>query len=84
MAVLNETDRADVWRMYMKILSQERQTINITKQELRAAVDAVDVWVENNAASFNTAIPQPARGSLTARQKAQLLVYVVMRRFERT
>lgn len=84
MAVLNETDRADVWRMYMKILSQERQTINITKQELRAAIDAVDTWVENNTASFNTAIPQPARGSLTARQKARLLVYVVMRRFERT
>lgn len=83
MAVLNETDRADVWRMYMKILSRESQTTNLTKQELRAAVDAIDTWVENNAASFNTAIPQPARGSLTARQKAQLLTYVVMRRFER-
>lgn len=52
----------------------------VNKTDLRAAVDAVDTWVDDNTASFNTAIPQPARGALTTLQKSALLCYVVMRR----
>lgn len=52
----------------------------VNKTDLRAAVDAVDDWVDANQTSFNTAIPQPARNALTAAQKSALLVYVVMRR----
>jgi hypothetical protein len=52
--------------------------------ELRAAVDAIDQWIDDNASSFNSSIPQPARSSLTAKQKARLLVWVVRRRFEVT
>lgn len=54
----------------------------ISKLEFRAAVDAADTWADTNAASFNAALPQPARAALNARQKAALLMFVIRRRFE--
>lgn len=85
MAVLPDPDRFDVWADFMR-KSQTSITLTsdvtgITKAELRAAVDAVDDWVNTNAAAFNLAIPQPARGALTASQKAALLTYVVAKRY---
>lgn len=85
MAVLPDADRKTVWGQFMR---QERITAQLaaavtglTKAELRAAVDAVDQWVSDNSSAFNTAIPQPARGALTAAQKAALLVYIVLQRY---
>jgi len=80
MAQLSSSDRAlvcaDVNRSGSVI-----QGFTILKADLRAAVDAIDTWVDDNSTAFNTAIPQPARGALTARQKAALLMFVVERRF---
>ena len=81
MAVLSEADRRDVWAGYMSANTEEGL---ILKPDLRVAMDAIDAWVDANAASFNTAIPQPARGILSARQKARLLAMVIQRRFERS
>jgi len=53
----------------------------LTKIDVRAAVNAIDQWVSDNALSLNSAIPQPARAALTSEQKAQLLKYVVTRRY---
>ena len=79
MAVLVDADRKTVWADLMRQLTGP---ISITKVDLRAAVDAVDAWVDANAASFNTAIPLPARTALNARQKANILSAVIRRRFE--
>jgi hypothetical protein len=54
---------------------------SITKSQLRAAIDATDDWIEANAASYNSAIPQPARGALSTKQKARLFMMVASRRF---
>jgi hypothetical protein len=83
MAVLSDPERAALWAEFMRA----NENINngagvLTKAQLRAAIDAVDQWCEDNATAFNTAIPQPARGALTSRQKAALLVYVTKRRWE--
>lgn len=80
MAVLSDNDRADCWAQWMR---ESKTAIGgaLTKAELRSAVNAIDQWVSDNASSFNTAIPQPARGVLTAAQKADLLVYVARKRF---
>jgi len=59
-----------------------RDPLPINKVDLRAAVNAIDVWVDSNTTAFNNAIPQPARGALTTKQKANLLLYVVRRRWE--
>jgi hypothetical protein len=78
MAALSDDDRKEVWAELMRSLDCPGA---ITKTDLRAAVDAADAWVDANAASFNAALPQPARGGLTNRQKSALLTYVVQRRY---
>jgi hypothetical protein len=65
----------------MQQLSAAGEPVSIVKADLRAAVDALDTWLNTNAAAINTAIPQPARGALTTQQKARLLQYVVARRY---
>lgn len=82
MAVLPDNDRQALWADLMSELSAARQSVSITKADLRAAVDAADAWADSNAAAYNTAIPQPARGALTAQQKARILLFVIRRRFE--
>lgn len=82
MAVLSDPDRELVCAEFMRTLTPNTETIfGLSKVELRAAVNAADQWADDNAASFNTAIPQPARGAMTAKQKARLLVWVVERRW---
>jgi hypothetical protein len=81
MAVLSENDRALLWAEFMRDRSGARDPLSLTKADLRAAVNAVDDWLNTNAAAMNTAIPQPARGALTTPQKALLLQFVVARRY---
>lgn len=78
MAVLPDGERLAVWAQWMRL---NTAACAITKVDLRAAVNALDDFLENNAAAINTAIPQPARGSLSSAQKAQILAYVALRRY---
>jgi len=80
MAVLSAGDRAIVEGLVNRDASVIAG-IGITKADLRAALDAIDDWIESNSTAFNTAIPQPARGALTSRQKAAALMYVAQKRF---
>jgi hypothetical protein len=82
MAVLSDADRQAIWAKYMARASGRRDDLPLLKADLRAAVDAIDGWVDANATAYNTAIPQPARGALTTKQKAELLLDVVSRRWE--
>ncbi len=78
MAVLSNADRSACWGEAMR---DALGTLPLSKADLRAAVNAIDDWCDTNAAAFNTAIPQPARAALSARQKAALLMIVVSHRF---
>jgi len=82
MAVLGDNDRVTMVQKFAQNMSGTRTAVSIVKADMRAAVNAIDDWVEANASAFNTAIPQPARGASTTQQKAKLLWYVVQRRFE--
>ena len=83
MAVLPDVDRALVSGRWQRDVSARRQAfVGVTKADILAAVAAIDGWVDSNTSAFNTAIPQPARSNLTSQQKAELLLYVVQRRFE--
>jgi hypothetical protein len=83
MAILADADRQQVWKEYQTALGANRDVVGaLTKHDLKAAVDAIDAWVDANSAAFNTAIPQPARGALTTKQKAGLLTLVVQRRYQ--
>lgn len=81
MAVLSTEDRVETWADYMRAASNDGDLLTLTKPDLRAAVNALDDFLNTNAAAINTAIPQPARGALTAAQKARLLVFVINRRY---
>jgi hypothetical protein len=79
MAVLDETARASIWGAYMADESGAHAAL--TKADIRAAVDALDVFFDTNATAINTAIPLPARTSLTLAQKSRLVRYVIQRRY---
>jgi hypothetical protein len=79
MAALSNNDRAQLDAEFQRV-AENIQDLGVTKAELRAAVDAVDDWADANASAFNTAIPQPARGAMTTRQKTMLLMYVILKR----
>ena len=80
MAELSEGDRVICWEKWMRD-NKDAITGALTRAELRAAVDAVDTWLNDNASALNTAIPQPARGVLTTAQKARLTTIVIERRW---
>lgn len=82
MAVLSTNDVQQVQAHYCTDLSTRREAFDLKRDDLRAAVAAIDAWIDANAASLNTAIPQPARAQLTAKQKAELFMRVMRRRWE--
>lgn len=81
MANLSDNDRRDLWAELMSDLSRDRESCSLTKADLRAAVDAIDAWLNTNAAALNSAIPQPARSALTTPQKARILAGVIRKRY---
>ena len=82
MAELLEIDRAYIHKLFMSEESKLRETMSVSKSELRAAIDATDTWIEDNQASFNQALPITARTNLTSRQKTILFMYVTLKRRE--
>lgn len=54
----------------------------MSKTDLVAAVVAADAWATTNAASYTAALPLPFRTTSTAAQKAALLSYVALRRWQ--
>jgi hypothetical protein len=82
MAVLPTNDRIKINTGFQQESSSTYEALALTKADLQAAVDAIDAWADANAASFNSAIPLPARTALTTRQKARLLALVLQRRYE--
>lgn len=81
MAVLTDPQRAAIWSAFMAELSGERTSTNgITKADIRAAIDALDSFMNTNASAINSAIPLPARNLSTA-IKARMLMFVVRQRY---
>ena len=82
---LNENARLQVWAYAMR-RGGLGPLPDVSKQELRAAVDAVDNWIEAASGQaapsvgFNQALPQPFRSQATLSQKTLLLCWVAMRR----
>jgi hypothetical protein len=77
MAVLDDTNRLVAWADLMRSAGCPA---GVTKPDLRAALNAADAWADANAASYNAALPLPARTAMTAKEKAALLMFVIARR----
>lgn len=83
MAVLSNADRAEAWAELMRLGNAFGSSGTLTKADLRAAVDGIDQYINDNAVAINQAIPQPARGALNAAQKAYIVEYVARKRREK-
>ena len=81
MAILTNPQRLALRAGIGHALSERRELFSLTKAQLDAAIAAADDWIEANTAAFNSALPQPARSTLTAAQKAELLTLVARARF---
>lgn len=78
MATLPEADKLQVWRGLMRYLSFGWAG---TKADLKAAVDAADMWIDINQANYNNNLPLTFRDNATQSQKSLLLAAVMLRRF---
>ena len=82
--MLSSNDLQEVFAQFMTDISSKREPLGaILKSQLRQAVDDIDVWVEDNQASFNAAIAEPARTELTMNQKVRIFFAVVKKRLEK-
>ena len=81
MVALSGAVRQAIRQDYGQRLSNRREAFNLTKAQFDAAIAATDDWIEANAASFNTALPLPARTTLTAAQKAEMFFLVALKRY---
>lgn len=77
MALLPDLDRNRIWRWFMR---RNSEGCAFTKDQLRAAVDATDSWIDSNAPSFNQALPVAFRTGASLAQKTLLFCFVAMRR----
>lgn len=83
MALLTDEQRRKVHGMFSTATSHRRVPIgSLSKTDVRAAVDAIDDWVEDNMGAFNQALPEPARTELPTRLKVELLHYVMKIKWE--
>lgn len=79
MAVLTDTQRVEMWARWQR---ENTEDCGVVKADLRAAVDALDVWWESVATAANAAIPQPARGALSTKQKVRLFMLLLAKKYE--
>ena len=81
MALLSDTDRRRIWRGLMRYWSNIRETVvGCDKSDLLNAVNATDAWIDDNAGSYNTALPNPFKTNGTAEQKTLLFCCVALMR----
>lgn len=82
MAVLSDPTRATLNAEYQRAIGRDREGFgSLTKADLLAAVNAIDAFLDANAATINSAFPLPARTVLTSAQKARLLSFVIQYRY---
>lgn len=80
MAQLSDADRARIWRGLMRHWSSLWEWQHSPSIDLRDAVNVTDMWIDDNQASYNSALPTAARNALTAEQKTLLFCSVALAR----
>ncbi len=81
MAVLSDAVRLQIWRGVMRHWSRNREPVAALKADVRATIDALDVFADSEATAVNNAIPVGPRASLTQSQKAILFALVILARY---
>ena len=79
MAVLSDADRALIAAQFMR--DNAEQIGALVKSDIRDVVNALDVYLNDNATAINQAIPATPRGILAVGQKARIFGLVVRKRY---
>ena len=82
MAVLTDIDRRLLWADYMSEVSSNEERMPLNKVDLRAVVNEIDQWIDDNKTAFNNSIPEPGKTRLTSKQKSRILSLIVLKRWE--
>jgi hypothetical protein len=80
MALLNAQDRFRTAAQYAREQPIHGQLL---KPDFRAALAAVDQWIDDNRVFFVAALPEPYKTLSTAQDKVMLLTYVLLRKVGR-
>lgn len=83
MAILNATRRGQIATAIQRWWSVLKESCAFIKPELAAAIAAADQWADDNAASYNSALPVSFRTKATPLRKTVVLVYVIIDRARR-
>lgn len=81
MAYLDDDDRRHVWAAFMSEMVPQQRAGMMTKTDFRAAINALDAWLADNATIINSIFPTAARTSLTNLEKIGIFAAVARRRF---
>ncbi|MCK5605553.1 hypothetical protein KAR91_26910 [Candidatus Pacearchaeota archaeon] len=80
MATLSTEDRQRISNGLQRFWSRLFEGMNFNSPELLAAINATDTWIDDNQASFNSALPAVAQSNMTATQKTLLFCVVATMR----
>ena len=78
MADLSTADRERIWRGLMRYWSRDREEVDGVKSELQATVNETDDWIDDNQASYNSALTYGS--NYTATQKTLIFCAVALAR----
>jgi len=82
MAELIEEKKLEIYRKFSKLQSKFFLEISITKQDIKDAITALDQKFDTDIVEWNQVLPISARTNLTPQQKALLMSYVALKRYE--
>jgi hypothetical protein len=77
---INGMDPTNQSRCLAQWMRESSLSCPVTKPDLATTVAAIDLWIDDNQASFNAALPQPFRSAASAALKSELFAYVLWRR----
>lgn len=80
MAVLSESDRRYITRMFMQRMSRDCDPMPADKFDIKLTVDKIDNWLENRWQSLLDDFPAAVDG-LTNKEKTELIRDVVHRKW---
>ena len=80
MANLTQEVKDKIHAGLMNYWSRLWEQTDISQQDLSGAVDATDTWIENNQASYNSALPAAVQSGLTVQQKTLLFCAIALAR----
>ena len=80
MAELSSEDRQRVAKGLANYWSMLWEVVSVSSDELLAAVNATDTWIDSNQSGYNQALPLAARDNLTTVQKTLMFCAVALAR----